>query len=543
MSIFIRHKLVEDQDGYILTLYLNPNLTEFSREIGISENTGVVKDTGIIKDTGNVGILDKSIKSYITSHFPNIKVNAVKIMVGSILLTTLPFSGTVQDVSAATAPQTQVVQGAEQSVKVIINGKQIHFSQPPMLINGTIYISIRGVTEALGGEVWWNDETKTVGINKGNIQIAFIVGDNKARINGERVSMEPSFITNGVTMVPLRFVAEAFGMTVNWDQVEKTATLFSESVTHQVKAGDTLFKLSQQYGISIDKLKAINNLSSDIIYVGQILKVKESEASKPKEEVNPQNYTVKAGDSLWNIANKFGTTVDEIKKANQLMGDTIYVGQVLKLKADTNVQTPANPQDNSVSYITYTIKAGDTMWELSNRYGIPMTELLKANNMTVDSPLSIGQNILIPVHNIPVKERVSEKHGEYLDWWTEAQYVFPIGKVATVTDFQTGKSFQIKRTTGASHADCEPLTAKDAAMIKEVWGGEYSWKERAVIVEVDGRKIAASMASMPHDVSYIKDNNFNGHFDLHFKNSTRHKDGLVSPAHQEQIKIAAGIIK
>lgn len=61
-------------------------------------------------------------------------------------------------------------------------------------------------------------------------------------------------------------------------------------------------------------------------------------------------------------------------------------------------------------------------------------------------------------------------------------------------------------------------------MIKEVWGGEYSWKERAVIVEVDGRKIAASMASMPHDVSYIKDNNFNGHFDLHFKNSTRHKD-------------------
>lgn len=48
---------------------------------------------------------------------------------------------------------------------------------------------------------------------------------------------------------------------------------------------------------------------------------------------------------------------------------------------------------------------------------------------------------------------------------------------------------------------------------------------------------------MPHDVSYIKDNNFNGHFDLHFKNSTRHKDGLVSPAHQEQIKIAAGIIK
>ncbi|HHY99507.1 MAG TPA: hypothetical protein GYA03_00275, partial [Tissierellia bacterium] len=117
MSVFIRHKLVEDQEGYILTLYLNPNLTEFSKEIGIAEDSGVVKDTGIVKDTGNVGILDKSIRSYISSHFPDIKVNAVKIMIGSILLTTLPFSGMVQDVSAATAPQTQAVQEAEQSIK------------------------------------------------------------------------------------------------------------------------------------------------------------------------------------------------------------------------------------------------------------------------------------------------------------------------------------------------------------------------------------------------------------------------------------------
>jgi hypothetical protein len=145
------------------------------------------------------------------------------------------------------------------------------------------------------------------------------------------------------------------------------------------------------------------------------------------------------------------------------------------------------------------------------------------------------------VHNIAVQERVSEKHGEYLDWWTEAQYVFPINKVATVTDFQTGRTFKIKRTTGAFHADCEPLTARDAAIIKEVWGGSYSWTERAVIVVVDGRKIAASMSSMPHDVEYIKDNNFNGHFDLHFRNSTRHKDGMISQAHQAQIRIAAGV--
>jgi len=49
------------------------------------------------------------------------------------------------------------------------------------------------------------------------------------------------------------------------------------------------------------------------------------------------------------------------------------------------------------------------------------------------------------------------------------------------------------------------------------------------------------MASMPHDISYINDNNFNGHFDIHFKNSTRHSDGKTSDAHQRQVAIAAGV--
>ena len=159
------------------------------------------------------------------------------------------------------------------------------------------------------------------------------------------------------------------------------------------------------------------------IFVGQILKVKETVAPKPKEEASTETYTVKAGDSLWSIATKFGISVDALKKANQLTSDTIYAGQVLKLKADTTVQTPTDPQGNSVSYITYTIKSGDNMWELGNRYVIPMAELLQVNKMTVDSHLSIGQKILITVYDIAVKERVSDKHGEYLDWWTEAQYV------------------------------------------------------------------------------------------------------------------------
>jgi hypothetical protein len=99
----------------------------------------------------------------------------------------------------------------------------------------------------------------------------------------------------------------------------------------------------------------------------------------------------------------------------------------------------------------------------------------------------------------------------------------------------------MKRTIGANHADCEPLTKYDAQIMKEVWGGYYSWNSRPIIVMVDGRRIAASAASMPHSIEYIKDNNFNGHMDIHFANSTRHKDGEIDYKHQENIKISAGL--
>lgn len=207
--------------------------------------------------------------------------------------------------------------------------------------------------------------------------------------------------------------------------------------------------------------------------------------------------------------------------------------------AEAHVQ--ANPIHPSISYITHQVTQGDTIWTISVQYGVPMSELLQKNHLTMNSNLSIGQKLSIPVHFVPTKPVITPHHGELLNWWTEAQYVFTIGKTAKIIDFQTGKTFFVKRTIGANHADCEPLTAKDAAMMKEVWGGAYSWKLRPVLVEIDGRKIAASMASMPHGVEYITDNQFTGHFDIHFLESTRHKDGKTDMKHQHNIKISAGL--
>ncbi|WP_302328522.1 cell wall-binding repeat-containing protein [Salirhabdus salicampi] len=215
------------------------------------------------------------------------------------------------------------------------------------------------------------------------------------------------------------------------------------------------------------------------------------------------------------------------------------VRDFLKSNGNIPVQNPS-PEGPTVTYTTHTVKSGDNLWNISNHYGIPFNDLLSANNLTQNSSLSIGQQLRIPKVHVPIKPVVSQKHGELLDWWTEARYVFSTGKIATITDFHTGRTFQVKHTMGGNHADSEPLTAQDAQVMKEIWGGDYSWTPRAIIVEVDGRKLAAAMHSYPHGDQLITDNQYNGHFCIHFLNSTRHKDGLVQDSMQQQIETSSG---
>ena len=99
---------------------------------------------------------------------------------------------------------------------------------------------------------------------------------------------------------------------------------------------------------------------------------------------------------------------------------------------------------------------------IAEKMGISDYELASINNISRQAMLNIGDVLKIPVHNVPVKDKVTPKSGEILDWFAEAQYVFPVGSIGKVTDIKTGKSFMIKRTMGANHADCETLTATDS---------------------------------------------------------------------------------
>ncbi len=122
---------------------------------------------------------------------------------------------------------------------------------------------------------------------------------------------------------------------------------------------------------------------------------------------------------------------------------------------------------------------------------------------------------------------------EVLDWFQDdVGAIIPAGAVFTIKDVKTGSTFQVKHLFGANHMDAEPLTQDDTARMKAVYGGDWSWERRAILILYDGRVFAASMNGMPHGQQSIYDNDFDGQFCIHFVNSKTHGTSSVDVDHQ-----------
>ena len=184
----------------------------------------------------------------------------------------------------------------------------------------------------------------------------------------------------------------------------------NQSGSYTVKAGDSLWGISHKYGMSIDSLKSLNNLSSNFIYPGQVLKVGQSSnqsntAGKPSstQSTNSGNqsgsYTVKAGDSLWGISHKYGMSIDGLKSLNNLSSNFIYPGQVLKVgQSGSQSNTTSKPSSTqSTNSGSYTVKAGDSLWGISHKYGMSIDSLKSLNNLSSNfiypgQVLKVGQS-------------------------------------------------------------------------------------------------------------------------------------------------------
>ncbi|MCC5804316.1 LysM peptidoglycan-binding domain-containing protein [Rossellomorea vietnamensis] len=159
----------------------------------------------------------------------------------------------------------------------------------------------------------------------------------------------------------------------------------SKTTNYKVKTGDTLSAIAKKYKTSVSNLKKINHLNSDRIYVGQVLKVSGSAAAPAKNESTAPSktttYKVKKGDNLSLIAKKYHTTVSSLKKLNNLKSDMIYVGQVLKVAGSTPTKDKS-PAPSKVT--THTVRKGDTLSAIAKKYKTSVSKLKKANKLISD---------------------------------------------------------------------------------------------------------------------------------------------------------------
>lgn len=170
----------------------------------------------------------------------------------------------------------------------------------------------------------------------------------------------------------------------------------TETNYYIVKSGDTLWSIAKKYGISLEELKKENNLTSNTLSIGQYLKI--PAANVITEEV--EYYIVKSGDTLWSIAKNNDLTVDELKKLNNLTTNTLSIGQKLILKKE---QTPTEE--------IYIVKKGDTLYKIATSHNITVDELKAKNNLTSNT-LSIGQQLIIP--NVKGTTKYTVKKGDTL---------------------------------------------------------------------------------------------------------------------------------
>ncbi|WP_316805644.1 LysM peptidoglycan-binding domain-containing protein [Pedobacter nototheniae] len=253
---------------------------------------------------------------------------------------------------------------------------------------------------------------------------------------------------------------------------------------HTVVAKDNLNMLAEKYGTTINELKALNNLQSSNLRIGQVLKIpvkntgnapvtesnrpvatpvaeKSTTQAQPADNPAMIEYEVRPKEFLGRIADKFGTTVEEIKKANNLSGNNLRIGQKLKIPATKNIDqsqvinTPAEENKPREASGTYTVKQGETIFSIAQQYGITAYQIRTLNNLP-DNTLATGQvlklssNVVVDVQ--PPKEKAAEvkekavekvketvsasKEESFIHTVVQGETIFSIAKKYNLTAYQ-----------------------------------------------------------------------------------------------------------
>ncbi len=164
------------------------------------------------------------------------------------------------------------------------------------------------------------------------------------------------------------------------------------ATTHTVRSGETLYSIARRYGTTVNELKLMNGLAGELIYVGQLLSLPGG-ATMPAvstPSANPSIYTVQRGDTLTSIATRYGTTAATLARANNLYNASlIYVGQKLRIPAGANSTSPAPTNAMHV------VQRGETLVAIARQYQTSLDSLMRANGLQSPDYIYVGQSLSI----------------------------------------------------------------------------------------------------------------------------------------------------
>ncbi|WP_069028510.1 LysM peptidoglycan-binding domain-containing protein [Tetragenococcus halophilus] len=220
---------------------------------------------------------------------------------------------------------------------------------------------------------------------------------------------------NGITMNQLRdwnniqndFVYPGQKLTVSKGSSSNNSNNNSSSSSHNssggsytVQAGDSVWLIADQNGITMNQLRDWNNIQNDFVYPGQKLTVSKGSSSNNSNNNSSSSshnssggsYTVKAGDSVWLIADQNGITMDQLRDWNNIQNNFVYPGQ--KLTVSNGSSSSSSSNNSSSSNTQHKVKSGDSLWLISQEYDISVSRLKSINNLNSDT-IFIGQNLKV----------------------------------------------------------------------------------------------------------------------------------------------------
>ena len=192
-------------------------------------------------------------------------------------------------------------------------------------------------------------------------------------------------------------VGSAEQMVAQIDSIKTASLPQAAYVYHRVRPGETLSTIARRYRTSVARIKRANNLRSSLIRAGKRLKIPSKGykyAKRPKTvqkaSVNaPAYHTVRRGDSLWNIARKYGTTAKTIQKLNGLSSTHLYKGQSLKISAQPSATL------NKDGMKTYQVQSGDSPFKIAQTHQMALDRFLEINRLSTRSTIYPGQQVYV----------------------------------------------------------------------------------------------------------------------------------------------------